>query len=259
MVTTTLDAMAAGGMYDLVGGGFHRYSVDADWLVPHFEKMLYDNALLVPAYLHAWVVTGEERYRRVAEETCEYLLRDLGAARGRLRLVAGRRHRRRRGADVHLDRGRGRPRRAAAPVRARPLDHPRRARSRSSAPACSTSAPAARSPAATTRRSPPGTGSRSPRSPRPAAGSQVTLCYKLPSGSETSCSASFPRRTVGSSGRGGTGRRASPATSRTTPTSRTGSTSSTSRPASCAGSRRRTGSRGSRSTSSPTTRAAASS
>ena len=58
MVTETLDAMAAGGMYDLVGGGFHRYSVDREWLVPHFEKMLYDNALLAAAYLHAWVVTG---------------------------------------------------------------------------------------------------------------------------------------------------------------------------------------------------------
>ncbi len=64
-------------MYDLVGGGFHRYSVDEHWLVPHFEKMLYDNALLVPAYLHAWVVTGEERYRRVVEETVEYVLREL--------------------------------------------------------------------------------------------------------------------------------------------------------------------------------------
>ena len=82
MVTTTLDAMAAGGMYDLVGGGFHRYSVDADWLVPHFEKMLYDNALLVPTYLHAWVVTGDERYRRVVEETCDYLLRDLALPEG---------------------------------------------------------------------------------------------------------------------------------------------------------------------------------
>jgi uncharacterized protein len=82
LVTATLDAMAAGGMYDLVGGGFHRYSVDADWLVPHFEKMLYDNALLVPAYLHAWVVTGEDRYRAVAEETCEYLLRDLRLPEG---------------------------------------------------------------------------------------------------------------------------------------------------------------------------------
>jgi uncharacterized protein YyaL (SSP411 family) len=69
--------MVAGGMYDLVGGGFHRYSVDERWLVPHFEKMLYDNALLVPAYLHGWLVTGRERYRDVAEETVEYMLRDL--------------------------------------------------------------------------------------------------------------------------------------------------------------------------------------
>ena len=82
LVTKTLDCMAAGGMYDLVGGGFHRYSVDEQWLVPHFEKMLYDNALLVPAYLHAWVVTGEERYRRVVEETCDYLLRDLALPGG---------------------------------------------------------------------------------------------------------------------------------------------------------------------------------
>jgi len=82
LVTTTLDAMAAGGMYDLVGGGFHRYSVDADWLVPHFEKMLYDNALLVPAYLHAWMLNGEERYRVVVEETCDYLLRDLALPEG---------------------------------------------------------------------------------------------------------------------------------------------------------------------------------
>ena len=77
MVTQTLDAMAAGGMYDLVGGGFHRYSVDREWLVPHFEKMLYDNALLAAAYLHAWVVTGNERYRRVTEETVDYMLREL--------------------------------------------------------------------------------------------------------------------------------------------------------------------------------------
>ena len=80
--TKTLDAMAAGGMYDLVGGGFHRYSVDERWLVPHFEKMLYDNALLVPAYLHGWLVTGNERYREVAEETIEYLLRELRLPEG---------------------------------------------------------------------------------------------------------------------------------------------------------------------------------
>jgi uncharacterized protein len=82
LVTPTLDAMAAGGMYDLVGGGFHRYSVDERWLVPHFEKMLYDNALLVPAYLHAWVETGDERYRHVVADTCDYLLRDLALPEG---------------------------------------------------------------------------------------------------------------------------------------------------------------------------------
>jgi uncharacterized protein YyaL (SSP411 family) len=76
-VRLTLDGMAAGGMYDLVGGGFHRYSVDAQWLVPHFEKMLYDNALLVPPYLHAWLLTGEPRYRVVAEQTLEYMVREL--------------------------------------------------------------------------------------------------------------------------------------------------------------------------------------
>jgi uncharacterized protein YyaL (SSP411 family) len=77
MVDRTLEGMAAGGIYDLVGGGFHRYAVDGRWLVPHFEKMLYDNALLVPAYLHAWLVSGRERYRDVVEETVEYMRRDL--------------------------------------------------------------------------------------------------------------------------------------------------------------------------------------
>jgi uncharacterized protein len=77
LATSTLDGMAAGGMYDLVGGGFHRYSVDDRWLVPHFEKMLYDNALLVPAYVHGWLVTGTDRYREVVEETVAYILREL--------------------------------------------------------------------------------------------------------------------------------------------------------------------------------------
>jgi uncharacterized protein len=77
MVAKTLDEMAAGGMYDLLGGGFHRYSVDDRWLVPHFEKMLYDNALLAAAYLHAWLVTGTGRYREIASETIEYMLREL--------------------------------------------------------------------------------------------------------------------------------------------------------------------------------------
>jgi uncharacterized protein YyaL (SSP411 family) len=82
MVTKTLDNMAVGGMYDLVGGGFHRYSVDERWLVPHFEKMLYDNALLASVYLHAWVVTGEKRYRRVCEETLDYLVREMRLSEG---------------------------------------------------------------------------------------------------------------------------------------------------------------------------------
>jgi uncharacterized protein YyaL (SSP411 family) len=84
MVTATLDGMAAGGFYDVVGGGFHRYSVDARWLVPHFEKMLYDNATLASTYLHAWVVTRRERYREVVEETLDYVLRELRLPAGGL-------------------------------------------------------------------------------------------------------------------------------------------------------------------------------
>jgi hypothetical protein len=71
---TTLDAMASGGIYDHLGGGFARYATDRRWLVPHFEKMLYDNALLTRVYLHAWQLTGEPRYRQVVTETVEYLL-----------------------------------------------------------------------------------------------------------------------------------------------------------------------------------------
>jgi uncharacterized protein YyaL (SSP411 family) len=82
MVMVSLDQMAAGGIYDHIGGGFHRYSVDAYWLVPHFEKMLYDQALLTSAYLHAHLVTGEARHRRVVEETVGYVLRDLRHADG---------------------------------------------------------------------------------------------------------------------------------------------------------------------------------
>jgi uncharacterized protein len=73
----TLDAMARGGIYDQIGGGFARYSVDATWTVPHFEKMLYDNALLARAYLHGWQVSGEERFRRVCCETLDWALREM--------------------------------------------------------------------------------------------------------------------------------------------------------------------------------------
>jgi uncharacterized protein YyaL (SSP411 family) len=77
MVELTLNRMALGGIYDQLGGGFHRYSTDGRWLVPHFEKMLYDNAQLVRVYTHAWQVTGWPRYRRIARETAGYLLREL--------------------------------------------------------------------------------------------------------------------------------------------------------------------------------------
>jgi hypothetical protein len=82
MITTTLDAMAAGGIHDQLGGGFARYATDDTWLVPHFEKMLYDNALLTRAYLHGYLVTGEVRYRAVVEDIVEYVLRDLRHAEG---------------------------------------------------------------------------------------------------------------------------------------------------------------------------------
>ncbi|MDO8363457.1 MAG: thioredoxin domain-containing protein [Actinomycetota bacterium] len=77
ILTTSLDAMASGGIYDHLGGGFARYSVDERWLVPHFEKMLYDQALFVKVYTHAALLTGEARYRQVVEETVGYVLRDL--------------------------------------------------------------------------------------------------------------------------------------------------------------------------------------
>jgi uncharacterized protein YyaL (SSP411 family) len=82
MASTTMAAMARGGMYDQLGGGFARYSVDADWVVPHFEKMLYDNALLLRAYLHWWRATGDPLARRVVEQTAEFLLRDLRTPEG---------------------------------------------------------------------------------------------------------------------------------------------------------------------------------
>jgi uncharacterized protein len=82
MVAQTLRAMASGGMYDQLGGGFARYSVDPYWLVPHFEKMLYDNALLARAYLHGWQVTGEPLFRRVTEETLDWALREMRASEG---------------------------------------------------------------------------------------------------------------------------------------------------------------------------------
>jgi uncharacterized protein YyaL (SSP411 family) len=77
MVTHTCRQMAEGGLYDQLGGGFHRYSTDAQWLVPHFEKMLYDNALLSRLYLHVYQATGDEFFRRIVEETLDYVIREM--------------------------------------------------------------------------------------------------------------------------------------------------------------------------------------
>ena len=82
MVTLTLEGMAGGGMYDQIGGGFHRYSTDAHWLVPHFEKMLYDNALLAMAYLEAYQVTGRADFARVVREILRYVERDMTSPQG---------------------------------------------------------------------------------------------------------------------------------------------------------------------------------
>jgi uncharacterized protein len=81
-VERSLDAMAAGGIYDQIGGGFARYAVDGAWLIPHFEKMLYDNALLARVYLHGWQMLGHERYRRVCEETLDWILREMRGPEG---------------------------------------------------------------------------------------------------------------------------------------------------------------------------------
>ena len=82
MVDLTLGKMANGGIYDHLGGGFHRYSVDERWLIPHFEKMLYDNALLSRSYFEGYLVTGKDRYRRVAEEILQYVLREMTSPEG---------------------------------------------------------------------------------------------------------------------------------------------------------------------------------
>ena len=82
MARLTLTKMARGGMYDQLGGGFHRYSVDGEWLVPHFEKMLYDNGQLASLYLHGWLAIGDAEYRRICEETLDYILREMTHASG---------------------------------------------------------------------------------------------------------------------------------------------------------------------------------
>ena len=258
MVTATLDAMAAGGMYDLLGGGFHRYSVDREWLVPHFEKMLYDNALLASTYLHASVVTGEERYRRIAEETLDYMLRELRLPEGGFASAQD--------ADTDGVEGltftwtpeEGVREELLQPFEHGRFDHPRRARRRG--------APAAlRAPRAAAEAGARRQGDRRVEracSGRAGGGRQTVRARRLPrprpASSASSCSARSRPTTAGSTGPSAPARPRARATSRTTPTSRTACSSCTSRPASCAGSRRRTGSPASPSSSSPTRSAAAS-
>ena len=113
MVVDTLRAMAKGGMNDQLGGGFHRYSVDANWFVPHFEKMLYDQAQLAISYLEAFQITGDRTLAETAREIFDYVLRDMLRRRGRLLFGRGCRQRDRSGPSarkrrrrvLHLDAG----------------------------------------------------------------------------------------------------------------------------------------------------------
>jgi hypothetical protein len=105
MVVGTAEAMARGGMYDQLAGGFARYSVDAGWVVPHFEKMLYDNALLLRVYLHLWRETGSPLARRIVRETAAFLLGDLRTAEGGFASALDADAGRHRGPDVRVDAG----------------------------------------------------------------------------------------------------------------------------------------------------------
>ncbi len=219
--TKTLDGMALGGMYDLVGGGFHRYSVDREWLVPHFEKMLYDNALLVPAYLHGWLVTGNERYREVAEPTTF-----RGSSCSRSSTVA----------SSFVESSIPRPVHGS-----------------------STSVSCGRSRSATTRRSHRGTGLRWPRLRSRADASIEPTISKLLVLSRSSSSARSRPRKGGFSAAGARARRSTQVCSRITQTWPTASTSCTLRQESWGGSRSRAGLRSLRSRCSATRSAAASS
>ena len=247
----TLDRMAAGGIHDQVGGGFHRYAVDAIWLVPHFEKMLYDNALLARAYCRPRALTGSAAYRQVAAATLDYLRRELRLDARRLRLRPGRRHGRPRGADVHLDAGgaaRGARRRAALvealfgvtaagnfegrTVLSRVLS-PEEAAERSGVAAdrlrvllrgCTRPATGGRSRPATTRRSPPGTGWR--WRPSPQAG-RLARPARVRRASRVGCAEFLLGTAVGAGRRPAAGPTApggarSPGSSTTTPRSPTG-------------------------------------
>ena len=213
MASRTLEAMARSGMYDQLAGGFARYAVDAGWVVPHFEKMLYDNALLLRAYTTWWKVTRDPLAERIVRETADFVVRDLGTETRRFRVVARRRRRRRRGADVRVDTASSCARSSAtttAPSRPS-CSASRRTGPSSTAPRrCSCrSSPADRawfddvrrtaarrprrsdrSPAATTRSSRRGTVSRSPRWPAPAPRSTGRTGSRRPTGAPATSSTS---------------------------------------------------------------------
>ena len=236
MTGTTLDAMARGGMYDLVGGGFHRYSVDERWLVPHFEKMLYDNALLAVVYLHAWRRFGDARYRRVAEQTIDYVLRELALEGGGFASAQDADTDGIEGLTFTWARGEGAPGRAAPAVRARPVRPSRRARRRRRGRGSSSFASSGRSRSRDDKAIASWNGLMlaalaecGPRRSTAPTGSTP------PSASATSCSGRSRRPTAACTARGATASRRERATSPTTRTSRTGCSSCTSRPATCAG------------------------
>ncbi len=243
-ITVSLDAMAAGGMYDQVGGGFHRYSVDAYWLVPHFEKMLYDQALLARAYLHGWLVVGLPRYRRVVEEIVEYVLRDLRhpdggffsaedadseGVEGKFYLWSLEEIEALCGADTpevvrycgvtaggNFDDPHTGYRGNILHVVDRDEDRPA-ADHRPAAPAARARAPRACGPGSTTRCCSDGTRCSCARSPRPRSRSGATTGWRPRAPTPASCCASSAATTVASCARGRAGAPASSRTRRTTP------------------------------------------
>ena len=210
-VERTLDAMMTGGIYDQLAGGFARYAVDVAWLVPHFEKMLYDNALLARAYLHGWQALGHRRYRRVCEETLDWMLAEMRGPEGgffsaldadsegeeglfyvwtpeQLREVLGAAGCDRRGRAFWGNRGwefRGTKR---PPPPRRGLRRGAARRSRKFVAGCSRRGRSGSAPASTTSASPPGTDWRSPPSPRRAPSSAARITSTPPAAAPTSCS-----------------------------------------------------------------------
>ena len=206
----------AGGMYDLVGGGFHRYSVDERWLVPHFEKMLYDNALLASVYLHAARRFGDERYRAIADRTLDYVLRELALDGGGFASAQDADTNGVEGLTFTWAPGEGAPEELFEPFEDGRFVAARRARRRDARAAARAARGAA---AAAARRQ----GDRlverarcSPRSRRAAASRPARAR------SPSSCSARSRRPTAACTAPGATASPRAPATSRTTPTSPTG-------------------------------------